>query len=378
MDPGPAQSLPKGPDLKSMPIPSPRHLSAAKMAPAGQNDGQVAVETLKQVDRADSPCNPDRWTFGNLDWGEQSLAVSAEEVDYLQQTNKKLQEDLTDREQELELLRIEAELQESASEARIAEKTAALVDEVYRAQRERDEAVMARLRLANEERDEALLRVQQLQMFLKELEDINPEEGDTTIQELLSRLVEAEGGMAIQRNGELILQHIQKSRERRELITAEEMGVVIQERDFARTQCKHLEKELHLLRESRTVSTDTLTAQRTFESTSKAPLTFLQQDQDAVIENYKKLEEELQTLRVYYSLHQSLSQEVNLKEQYSRAITLYEEVLKNREELLSITQRQNQEMGLQLQLVQNQSAEMQESLQRAASYQRETEEKVHK
>lgn len=38
-----------------------------------------------------------------------------------------------------------------------------LVEEIYKAQRERDQAVMARLRLANEERDEALLRAKKLQ-----------------------------------------------------------------------------------------------------------------------------------------------------------------------------------------------------------------------
>ena len=35
----------------------------------------------------------------------------------------------------------------------------ALVEEIYRAQKERDVAVMNRLRLANEERDEALMRL---------------------------------------------------------------------------------------------------------------------------------------------------------------------------------------------------------------------------
>lgn len=45
---------------------------------------------------------------------------------------------------------------------------AALVEEVYSAQRERDKAVMARLRLANEERDEAFLRVRRLEESLKE------------------------------------------------------------------------------------------------------------------------------------------------------------------------------------------------------------------
>ena len=44
----------------------------------------------------------------------------------------------------------------------------ALVEEIYQAQRDRDQAVMARLRLANEERDEALLRAKRLQQAVAE------------------------------------------------------------------------------------------------------------------------------------------------------------------------------------------------------------------
>uniref|UniRef100_A0A8C5WI94 Mirror-image polydactyly 1 n=2 Tax=Leptobrachium leishanense TaxID=445787 RepID=A0A8C5WI94_9ANUR len=370
------ENNPEGHTHRKMPIPSPRHLSAAKMAiPVDQSYCNPANP---KNDRPDSPCNPDRWTSCSPDGGEQSPAALAEELDYLRQTNKKLQEDLMNRERELETLMLDASLQEQTSQARIAEKTAALVEEVYSAQRERDEAVMARLRLANQERDEALLQVQHLQMFLRELEDINPEEGDMTIQDLLARMVEAEGGMEIQQSGELILEHIRKSRERRELITAEEMGVVIQERDSARAQVKHLEQELHKLRESTLVFTDEVAAHKSVETHSKVQLTSLQHDQDRVNERYKTLEEELQTLRVYYSLHQSLSQEVNLKEQYSRAVKLFEEALRNREELLSINRQQNQELTLQLHQAQNQCVKLEESLQKATGYQQDTEEKVHK
>ncbi len=45
----------------------------------------------------------------------------------------------------------------------LALSVSVLVEEIYKAQRERDQAVMARLRLANEERDEALLRAKKLQ-----------------------------------------------------------------------------------------------------------------------------------------------------------------------------------------------------------------------
>ncbi|XP_075469428.1 mirror-image polydactyly gene 1 protein isoform X6 [Ascaphus truei] len=293
LDPGPwpisqsqEQTKPTGIDLKSMPKPSPRIFSGSKMAHQVPSECQSSAE--KSSDRPGSPGNSDRQTPCTLKGGEHRLAALAQELDHLRQRNSKLQEALTISERELQALRLDAELHEQASQARIAETTAALVEEVYRAQRERDEAVMARLRLANEERDEALLRVQHLQLCLRELEDINPEESDT------------------------------------------------------------------------------------------GQLTFLQNDQDEVIANYKKLEEELQTLRVYYSLHQSLSQEVNLKEQFSRAVTIYEGALKNREELLGITQRQNQELCLQLQQAHGQSAEMQDTLKRATACQHEAEERVHK
>ncbi|XP_073465014.1 mirror-image polydactyly gene 1 protein isoform X6 [Aquarana catesbeiana] len=332
----------------------------------------VSIEQFILCDRPDlQPAS------STQEWGKQDMPL-LQELDYLRHTNKKLQETLMSREKDLDTLKLDAELLEQATQARIAEKTAALVEEVYRAQRERDEAIMARLRLANEERDEALLRVQQLQLVLQQVEDVNPEEGDMTLQELLGRLGEAEGGTAIHQNGELILERIRKSRERREQITAEEMGAVIQERDAARGQCKHLEKELHLLRESKQICTDIVTTQRTFDPASKVPLSFLQHDENKVVEDYKRLEEELQNLRVYYSLHQSLSQEINLKEQFSQAMTLYDEALQNREELLSINRKQNQELGLQLRELQNQNVELQESLRRASSTQQEMEERQHK
>ncbi|XP_040189025.1 mirror-image polydactyly gene 1 protein isoform X2 [Rana temporaria] len=323
----------KGVDGENVPVPSPRNLSANRLLSVEKSDVQ------QSSDRPDlQPAS------STQEWGKQDMPL-LQELDYLRHTNKKLQETLMRREKDLDTLKLDAELLEQATQARIAEKTAALVEEVYRAQRERDDAIMARLRLANEERDEALLRVQQLQLVLQQVEDVNPEEGDMTLQELLGRLGEAEGGTAIHQNGELILERIRKSRERREQITAEEMGAVIQDRDAARGQ---------------------------------VPLSFLQHDENKVVEDYKRLEEELQNLRVYYSLHQSLSQEVNLKEQFSQAMTLYDEALQNREELLSINQKQNQELGLQLREMQTQNVELQESLRRASSTQQEMEERGHK
>lgn len=368
----PETGKPRGPESEFTPVPSPRNLLAVKMSSPVQND------TREPSDRPDSHPNPDHPTSGALEGGQHNLTALLQEVDYLRQSNKKLREALMSKERDLETLKLDVQLLEQATEAKIAEKSAALVREVYTAQRERDEAIMARLRLANEERDEALLRVQQLQQYLREMEDINPKESDMTLQELLDQLDEAEDGGDIVHNGDLILEHIKRSQERREQITAEEMGAVIMERDAARAQCKHLEKELHLLRESKQICTDIVAAQRTFDPASKAPVNLLQHNQDTLIEDYKKLEEEIQTLHIYYSLHQSLSQEVDLKEQFSRAINLYDEALKNRGELLRVTQQQNEMLECQLREAQSQNSELKDSLRKATACQKEMEDKAHK
>ncbi|XP_077765198.1 mirror-image polydactyly gene 1 protein isoform X3 [Canis aureus] len=170
------------------------------------------------------------------DLDKKKIAFLLKELDFLRASNKKLQEKLTKEDKEQRKLKLKLELQEKATEAQIAEKTAALIEEVYFAQKERDDAIMSRLRLANEERDEAIARAKHMEMSLKVLENINPEENDMTLQELLNRINNADTGIAIQRNGAVIVDRIYKTKECKKRITAEEMNAVIEERDAALSQ----------------------------------------------------------------------------------------------------------------------------------------------
>ncbi|TRY59635.1 hypothetical protein DNTS_022620, partial [Danionella cerebrum] len=175
-----------------------------------------------------------------------------------------LQDRLALKEKQLETKLLDSQLQEAELEARSSERAAVLVEEIYKAQRERDQAVMARLRLANEERDEALLRAKKLQeatleyVLLKPLpkqslgsvcltaccsrlleymmENIKAEESDLDLEELLNRVNSAESALAIEQSGEAIIEQIQRARERRSQITSEEMKAVIDERDAAVTR----------------------------------------------------------------------------------------------------------------------------------------------
>uniref|UniRef100_A0A8C6GDD4 Mirror-image polydactyly 1 n=1 Tax=Mus spicilegus TaxID=10103 RepID=A0A8C6GDD4_MUSSI len=236
---------------------------------------------------------------------ETSVAYLQKELEILRASNTKLQEKLAKEDKEKRRLKLKLELQEKAAEADIAERTAALVEEVYFAQRERDEAIMCRLQLALEERDEAIARVKHMEMSLKMLENINPEENDMTLQELLNRINNADTGMAIQKNGAVIVDTIYKTKECRKRITAEEMSAVLEERDAALSQCKRLHQELHRLKEQNQTSANNTrrpTAENNQERALKAKLLSMQQARETAVEQYKRLEEEIQTLRVYYRL----------------------------------------------------------------------------
>ncbi|XP_055274249.1 mirror-image polydactyly gene 1 protein isoform X7 [Moschus berezovskii] len=236
---------------------------------------------------------------------EETIALLLKELNILKASNKKLQEKLSKEDKEHRKLKLKLELQEKATEAQIAEKTAALVEEVYLAQKERDEAIMSRLQLANEERDEAIAQVKHMEMSLKLLENINPEENDMTLQELLNRINNADTGVAIQKNGAIIVDRIYKTKECKKRITAEEMNAVIEERDAALSQCKRLQQELHHLKEQKQTSANNmrhLTAENNQERALKAKLLAMQQARETAVQQYKKLEEEIQTLRVYYRL----------------------------------------------------------------------------
>ncbi|XP_031212579.1 mirror-image polydactyly gene 1 protein [Mastomys coucha] len=312
---------------------------------------------------------------------ETSVTYLQKELEILRASNKKLQEKLAKEDKEKRRLKLKLELQEKAAEADIAERTAALVEEVYFAQRERDEAIMCRLQLALEERDEAVARMKHMEMSLKMLENINPEENDMTLQELLNRINNADTGIAIEKNGAVIVDRIYKTKECRKRITAEEMNAVLEERDAALSQCKRLHQELHRLKEQNQTSANNTrqpTAENNQERALKAKLLSMQQARETSAEQYKRLEEEIQTLRVYYSLHKSLSQEENLKDQFNHALSTYEEALKNRESVVSITQQQNEELATQLQQALTEHTNMELRLQCAVEASQAANEKVQK
>uniref|UniRef100_U3JUG8 Mirror-image polydactyly 1 n=1 Tax=Ficedula albicollis TaxID=59894 RepID=U3JUG8_FICAL len=343
------------------------------------NSGSEESSTVERKDSRMLPEFISSWNDAEDLGGKTETAFLLKELDTLRAKNKKLQDKLAEKDKELKTMKLDLELQDRATEAKIAEKIAALVEEVYSAQRERDEAVMARLRLANEERDEAFLRVQRLEESLKELENINPEENDMTLQELLNRINNADTGIDILKNGAIILNRIHRTKERKKKIIAEEMNAVIEQRDAALSQCKRLEQELHHLKEQNQTSANNtrhMTAENNQERALKAELIALQQEKEAALQQCKKLEDEIQTLRVYYRLYKSLSEGVSLKSQPNCAFSTSEGGLQGREDAVTLTYGQIEELAAQLQQTRSEQKDTELKLQKALEASQEANEKV--
>ncbi|XP_062413369.1 mirror-image polydactyly gene 1 protein [Pungitius pungitius] len=169
---------------------------------------------------------------------DKNISALLTELESLRETNKKLQEELVQKEKELQRREVEEELREELREAQRWERPAALMEEVLAAQKDRDQALMSRLLLANEERDEAFIRARQVQLAAERL-DVSQEDldKDTTeaedVDQLLCCVCDADSVQKVQRFGSVLVQHLRLARQRRNEITTQEMKAVMKERDSA-------------------------------------------------------------------------------------------------------------------------------------------------
>ncbi|XP_033497802.2 mirror-image polydactyly gene 1 protein [Epinephelus lanceolatus] len=216
---------------------------------------------------------------------DKNISFLLKELDALRDMNKKLQDELVQKEKELQRREVEEELREEQREARDWERPAAVLEEVLAAQKDRDQALMSRLLLANEERDEALLRARQLQQAA-ELDRVHLEDTDMDVDELLRCICDADSVQEVEQFGSVLVQRLRLARQRRSDITAQEMKAVMEERDTSVAKCKRLEQEVIQEREQRLSEVDQLRLQR---------------ERGGALEDRSQIEAELQVLRASHS-----------------------------------------------------------------------------
>nr|XP_046269880.1 mirror-image polydactyly gene 1 protein isoform X1 [Scatophagus argus] len=192
---------------------------------------------------------------------DKNISFLLKELDTLRDVNKKLLDQLVQKEKELQRREVEEELREERKEAQGWQRSAVVLEEVIAAQKERDQALMSRLLLANEERDEAVLCARQLQQS-SELDRSHLEDSDMDVDELLQCVCDADSVHEVEQFGSVLVHRLWLVRQRRMDITAQEMKAVMEERDGSVTKCKQLEQDLIQEREQRASQEEQLKLQR--------------------------------------------------------------------------------------------------------------------
>ncbi|XP_077395420.1 LOW QUALITY PROTEIN: mirror-image polydactyly gene 1 protein [Festucalex cinctus] len=188
---------------------------------------------------------------------DKKVSLLLRELDALRDTNKKLMEQLSLKEEELQ--RKEAELLADTRQPKDWEAPSEFLDELLSARKDRDEAMMSRVLLANQERDEALRHVARLQQAARsDSTDRSPlEDSDLEVEELLRRVRDSASAQEVAAFGSALVERVRLAAQQRGRITAQEMKAVMEQRDGSVAKCRRLQQEVMQEREQR-VSKDKL------------------------------------------------------------------------------------------------------------------------
>ncbi|XP_014663539.1 PREDICTED: uncharacterized protein LOC106806188 [Priapulus caudatus] len=327
------------------------------------------------------------------------------QMDILHNTNRTLQDKLDNTERALESMRIQFRLSEHHLHKSNADAAAAdAVEKIYWAQKQRDAAMTARIQMANQERDAAIARLHALQMENKStyvgLESLGAT--DQTISSLLLELSRDESAKALEHHAVAILERLRAHKKTHRQVSAEEMRVVLEERDAALRKtisslllelsrdesAKALEhhavailerlrahkkthrqvsaEEMRVVLEERDAALRKCTSlEREFDNlakggqpgkvdgkcvyckcTSCAPnvqkqLDVARRERDDALERVRHLEDELETAKIHYSLHKSLSNEAGLCDQLNSTLNSLGSQLRYKDSVEKVTVKDN-------------------------------------
>ncbi|KAJ8308214.1 hypothetical protein KUTeg_013088 [Tegillarca granosa] len=235
---------------------------------------------------------------------------------------------LCDAEQELVTLkgRLKSEEVEKSVNTE-AQKAADLVQEVHSAQKRRDESMMGRLQMANDEKDEMINRLKEIEQRLEDQgfsevrsDDDFDEDMESSVENLLLKINQAETLGDMEQEYTTLAQRLELMKQRQREITAEEMQDILEQRDLARAKARKLEEEL-LRHQRNEVLNNT-------DQKLQIKLASVIQERDLAQAQVKQLKEEILKMQMIYSLHKSLAQEPYLRDQMNNTLAAYQSKLK--------------------------------------------------
>ena len=214
---------------------------------------------------------------------------------------KVLEERVKSLENELTASKMTLDLEKTKSDKYDCGKVLLLVEEIYQAQREREAAVLARMKLANQERDEALLKSNACfkeGRLLSEKEEPKHLLSDASLQELLAGIFHATSARALAKHGASILDRIAKIKQDRDNIVQEEMHAVMNERDVAINKHQNVTEETMTSSPNRSLLAIRSSGEDESHRNPTAPV------------HFSDTRKELEMLQINYSLSKSLQKKV--------------------------------------------------------------------
>ncbi|KAL9957946.1 hypothetical protein ACROYT_G034905 [Oculina patagonica] len=316
-------------------------------------------------------------SFGN------DTASFKEELSLAQRLNLQLTEKLAKAEAEIQASRMSRDELLSQTESKIAARGAALVEKIYQAQKERDAAMNARLKMAYSEREELLDKLRRSERdhagFDSGVDSVYDEEEEPTMRSLLGRITASETPELIDKNGHLMANKIRTVQKNRKKMVTEELKAVIAERDSSVEKAKALEAEvINLRKEIELMKNQHKVVDKQRIKAIQMQSMQAQQERDLAVKKSKKLEEEMETIRVYYSLHGSLSQEQSLRDQFNQTMDSFETRLRARDSDMQQAQRSYDEVVEKLKAVSQERTNLAKQLEDASKNRRREKERADK
>nr|XP_026696299.1 mirror-image polydactyly gene 1 protein-like [Ciona intestinalis] len=268
------------------------------------------VETIRSVSNYSHPRsngslqNYDDTASGSLrSYTEEIVTKLQASLHAQEQKNKSSEFKIKSLETELASLKMEYEMKCAEVKQKDSERIAGMVEEIIEAQKEREASVLARMKRAVQERDEAILRAKALSMGPRLRGDENNNGRQSKLQELVSLLCEAGTGRAAVEYSNKIKSQLDNMRKMKDEITSEEMKTLICERDDA-------VQKWHALKCSTPVAA-TSNAEKKKHGVEKKNLVnaCVQVNTEPLAGSLMDLShdgKEVEMLRICYSLHKSL------------------------------------------------------------------------
>ncbi|XP_057304241.1 mirror-image polydactyly gene 1 protein-like [Hydractinia symbiolongicarpus] len=265
-----------------------------------------------------------------------------EELKAARSLNRTLTQKLSHVELELEEVLISKQELKVELEASLTGKGAALVDKIYTAQKERDNAMMTRLKLMSAENEELIQRLKAFeknQKFDSGVEngsllenDMHVNPNDLSLNQVVDRMKSSQHSDTIEFHGDLVVEQLNKIQNYKNKRSTSEYQQVKDERDQAREEILHLRDELKDLHNEREMLETQYRKNETNRlKTIQDQMKSVIQERDQTLQHSQQLQEKLEALKLQHSLKNSLSNEATLREQFTTTMDEFESKLNEKE-----------------------------------------------